>query len=132
MLDLKAWIEKVTENANLNAKSTAPNAVSCASGSIVSITSVALTQGTWLVIYGGAFASNATGMRRMHLGTNTTMGRYSPTQPATNGDQTRMNASQIYEATGATTLTLYASQNSGSALQFYGYIQAVRLGGGST
>lgn len=107
---------------------TAPNSVSCASGTWTQISSVTLGAGKWLVNYGGAFAANNTGYRRIHIGTSSGAGRWSPTQNAVSGgDQTRMNAVGIQQPASATTYHLYAWQNSGSTLGFYGFIQAVRI-----
>lgn len=105
----------------------APNPVSCTTSTWKSATSVTLSVGKWLVIYGGAFASNSTGHRRIHFGTSTSAGRYSPTMNAVNGEQSRMNASTLQSVSSETTYSLYAWQNSGGSLDFFGYIKAIKL-----
>lgn len=127
--DLAAVLDEVLPSVVVTTKEITPDSVNCATTAIQKIADVSLEEGTWIIIYGGAFASNATGMRRMHFGTDTTMGRFSPTQPATNGDQTRMNATALMTVASTTTYSLYASQNSGSTLAFYGYIRAVKIVG---
>ena len=108
-------------------KAVAPDAVSVPSGQWTQICDITLTKGVWSLVFGGAFASNATGYRRIHLGQDTSAGRYSPTTNAVNGDQTRMNAAQYYLLDADANLKLYASQNSGSTISFYGFIRAVQL-----
>lgn len=108
-------------------KTTSPSAVNAANNTWVDVASISLEAGTWFVMFGGAFASNATGMRRIHFGVSSSSGRTSPTQPATSGDQTRMNATLLFTPTATTTYHLYVSQNSGSTLAFYPFVQAVRV-----
>lgn len=110
-------------------KTTAPSAVSCANNTWKEVASVSLEAGVWVVAYGGAFDSNATGHRDLHIGTSAPgAGRYSPTAAAVSGEQTRMNASCSFEQSATTTYRLYARQNSGGALSFYPFIQAVKVG----
>lgn len=110
-------------------KTTAPSAVSCANNTWKEVASVSLEAGVWVVAYGGAFDSNATGHRDLHIGTSAPgAGRYSPTAAAVSGEQTRMNASCSLDPSATTTYRLYARQNSGGALSFYPFIQAVKVG----
>lgn len=110
-------------------KAVSPSAVSCPNNTWKEVTSVSLEAGVWIVVYGGGFDSNATGHRDLHLGTSAPgAGRNSPTAVAVNGEQTRMSASITYAPTSTTTFRLYVRQNSGGALNFYPYIQAVKVG----
>lgn len=105
------------------------SAVSCANNTWVEVASVSLEPGVWIVTYGGAFASNATGHRKLYIGTSASgVGRSSPTAVAVNGEQTRFSAVTTYAPTSTTTYNLYANQNSGGALNFFPYIQAVKVG----
>ena len=104
-----------------------PSAVNCTSGSWATSTSVTLDAGTWLVCYGGAFGTSASGYRQLYFGTSATNGRWTPSAAAASGDQTRLACSTVVTPTAATTYSLYARQNSGSTLQFHGYVSAIRI-----
>lgn len=83
---------------------------------------------TYLILYGAAFQSNAAGLRQLHFAaTSGSSGRYSPSYAAANGDQTRMQGAITYTFTGAGTITLWARQTSGSALNVYGWYEAIKL-----
>lgn len=107
--------------------SVTPNAVSCTSGSWKEICSVTVPAGVWMFFYGGGFVSNATGYRQMHFGTSLSAGRYSPSYAAASGDQTRIQGNAMDMPSGNTTYYLWARQNSGTALDFYGWIRAARI-----
>lgn len=111
-------------------KNVAPDPVSCPNNTWKEVTSVSLEAGMWIVLYGGAFAPSATGHRDLFIGTSAPgAGRVSPTAVAvTGGEQTRMNSAITYNPGSTTTYKLYARQNSGGALNFWPYIQAVKLG----
>ena len=111
-------------------KNVAPDPVSCPNTTWTEVTSVSLEAGMWLVLYGGAFAANATGHRDLFIGTSAPgAGRVSPTAVAvTGGEQTRMSSAITYNPGSTTTYKLYARQNSGGALNFWPYIQAVKRG----
>ena len=128
-VDWDGYIYRNDETAHIGSTvTTAPNAVSCSNNTWKSTASVTLSEGTWVVMYGGSFVSNATGRRGMHLGTTAPgAGRYSPMVHAVNGDQTRMNAALLQKPSADTTYYLYAIQSSGSSLDFYPYIQAVKI-----
>lgn len=104
-----------------------PNAVACTSGTWKDVCSVTVPAGVWLFLYGGGFVSNATGYRQVHFGTSLSAGRYSPSYAAASGDQTRIQGSAVDVPTGNTTYHLWARQNSGTALDFYGWIRAARI-----
>ena len=109
-------------------KTTAPDAVKCTNNTWEEVASLSLTAGIWVVTYGGAFVANATGHRDLHFGTTAPgAGRYSPTVVAVNGEQTRMNACNSISISTTTTYYLYARQNSGGYLNFYPYMQAVKI-----
>lgn len=111
-------------------KNVVPDAVSCPNNTWTETMSVSLEAGMWIVLYGGSFAANATGHRDLHIGTSAPgAGRVSPTAVAvTGGEQTRMNSAITYNPGSTTTYKLYARQNSGGALNFWPYIQAVKVG----
>lgn len=106
---------------------TAPDAVNVPNNTWTKVAELTMTPGIWLVLYGGAFTSNSSGYRRIHFGTNSNSGRTSPTAAPVNGEQTRMMGSVIHTFTSDSTYNLYAHQTSGSQLQFYAWIQAVKL-----
>lgn len=104
-----------------------PSSINVANNQWVNAGSVTMDEGIWLVLFGGAFASNATGHRDITFSTTPSAGRFSPTSAAVNGEQTRMSGSMTIHIITETTYSLYARQNSGGALQFYPYIQVVKL-----
>lgn len=86
--------------------------------------------GTYLVEYGGGFASNATGYRAVGINTDNSSfsaNRWTPTAAAVNGQQTRMTVFRIYNITSASNFYVWAYQNSGSSLTLQAYIRVVRL-----
>ena len=108
-------------------------AVSMANATYTNICSVSLDAGTWIIEANAQFASNATG-RRIALLTTTSGGsgatdlrQTGVTANAVNGTVTYLHtgATKVYTAT--TTLYLVGYQNSGSALNTYGCITAVRI-----
>ena len=104
-----------------------PNAVSCVSGTWKDACQVTVPAGLWLFVYGGGFVTSATGYRQLHFGTTLSAGRYSPSYAAASGDQTRIQGTAVGVPVGDTTYHLWARQNSGSALDFYGWIRAIRI-----
>ncbi|MEU7771218.1 hypothetical protein AB0C44_07820 [Micromonospora taraxaci] len=73
--------------------------------------------GLWGFAAFGAFASNATGLRRLLVDVNST-GSY-PTinsRPAVSGDNTHITVSGSHVATAGDALQLFAHQTSGGAL----------------
>lgn len=110
-------------------KAVSPSASSCANGTWKEVASISLESGVWVVAYGGAFDTNATGHRDLHFDSSAPgAGRYSPLVAAVSGEQTRMNATTVLTISSTTTFRLYARQNSGGALDFYAYIQAGKIG----
>lgn len=96
-------------------------------GSWVQVATLSIPEaGVYELDYGGAFAANNNGYRAVYLSVMGS-GRYSPAVAATPTEQTRFGASHLYRFAAATTITLYAKQNSGAALAFYPYIRAVRI-----
>ena len=108
-------------------KSNALSAKSIPNNEWTSAGSVTLEAGTWVVTYGGQFDNNASGLRGVLLNTSATVTRYAVTIPAASGSATRENGVLVLTPAAQTTYNLYAYQSSGSALNFTGYIQAVRL-----
>jgi len=110
-------------------KAVSPSTSSCANNTWKEVASISLESGVWVVTYGGAFDTNATGHRDLHFDSSAPgAGRYSPLVAAVSGEQTRMNATTILTTSSTTTFRLYARQNSGGALDFYAYIQAGKIG----
>ena len=110
-------------------KSSWPNAVTLASGTTTDVTSVSLEAGSWVVAYGGSFASNATGQRSIGLSSSSNVldSRQSVKIQAVGSGETRASGAMIMKPTATTSYHLYASQNSGSSLSFYGWVYAVRV-----
>lgn len=105
------------------------NAVSVPSGTWTALcTFTGKANTSYYIFYGAAFASNASGYRQLHIGVNSnTAGRYSPSYAAVSGDQTRLQGAIVYNFSGAGTITLWARQNSGSALNVYGWYEAMEV-----
>lgn len=110
-------------------------AVSVATATNKSITYVQLPAGTWLLIYGVRFATNATGRREAVLGTTadaidgTWQRRGGEQTPAASGGATMLSGAYVHTTTGSSTLVyLTVYQNSGGALDVTGELQAVKVG----
>lgn len=90
-----------------------------------------ITPGTWLVTFGGAFESNASGMRYFVLNTSSSTSVSATRQdirvaPASGG-QTSIQSTRIVTVSADTDLYLHAYQNSGSSLMVYPIIKAVKI-----
>lgn len=109
--------------------------ISLASGSWASSCSMSLTAGKAYVINGiVSFASNTSGYRRVLI--STTAASTSPINQfanvvaaAANGLATRANVTAIYRPSSNVTIYLNVYQNSGSALNVTGYLQAITIEG---
>lgn len=108
-----------------------PNAISVPNNTITEITSFTITKGTWLCLYMGEFASNATGYRNLAISTSSTgsaTNRFAAVQmQAANGMATRIQGTTILRVGSNTTYYLNARQNSGSALNVTGAVNVFRL-----
>lgn len=83
---------------------------------------------SYLLLYGAAFNTNATGYRQLHFAVNnTTAGRYSPSYAAVTGAQTRIQGAITYNFGNPGTINLWARQNSGSTLTVYGWYVSIKL-----
>ena len=107
---------------------------SVASGSWNGVTSVGLSEGTWIVVFGAGFDANANGYRRIVLNTSSsgtpTPTRYDMAGPAVNGVSTNLQATRfisIPKDSGIVYYYLHVYQNSGSSLDVYPYINAFKL-----
>lgn len=115
-------------------KEAAATSQSVASGSWDGVTSVGLSEGTWIVVFGAGFDANANGYRRIVLNTSPsgtpTPTRYDMAGPAVNGVSTNLQATRfisIPKDSGIVYYYLHVYQNSGSSLDVYPYINAFKL-----
>ncbi|MBO7687665.1 MAG: hypothetical protein J6V72_14840 [Kiritimatiellae bacterium] len=108
-------------------------AVSVASASYKSLGSVELVAGKWVVDYGAQFANNATGRRYMLLHTSANaqtanaLRQTGVTANAVDGAGTYLHSSHTFNLSSAATYYLNVWQNSGAAMNCYGYIRAIRI-----
>jgi hypothetical protein len=90
-----------------------------------------ITAGTWLVTFGGAFASNANGMRYFVLNdsdsSSVTATRQDIRIAPASGGATSIQSTRIVTVTEDTYLYLHVYQNSGEALLVSPIIKAVKL-----
>lgn len=111
------------------------SSVSCATSAYTSLGSITLPAGTWVIMAGINYASGAAGMRYISISTNSgTTGpsaleqractQYVRTDVATS---IRLNVTRFTVLSGSEEFYLKAWQNSGSALNATGYIQAIRI-----
>jgi len=129
--NLHTYKNVVTGGEQFKLRSETPSAVSVSSGTWTTIINYAFyDEGTYLVVYGAGFTTNATGYRQLHLyGPTTSAGRWSPSVQAVSGEQTRINASDIVVTSEAGhSIELRVRQNSGSDLDVYGWIKVIKIG----
>lgn len=86
-----------------------------------------LPAGTYLVVFGADFASNATGYRMIQFATSAAGNRYTPTARAVDGNDTRLSGSMIITPTQSTIYSMFAYQNSGGSLQVVPWCNIIRL-----
>ena len=108
---------------------TAPSGVNVTSGADTQVASIQLTAGRWVINTGARFASNATGYRRAYVqvGTAGVGVIENGACQAINGTYTWVHVDESIAIAETTTVKLYAYQNSGSTLQTYGRIYAIRI-----
>lgn len=114
-------IEVVT-GSNSQSSVSVPNATTtvCAT--------VSITSGVWLIIGCGDWEANGTGYRQLAFVSGTNPNRHKAvTTIGIAGKEAYVQVSEIIATTGET-VTLYAMQNSGVALNVYPFLHAVRLG----
>ena len=111
------------------------SATSIATSTYKSIGSISLEAGTWVIAYGGQFASNSTGVRAAFMYTSQNVAasavwnRESLVQSAaTPSGQTYLRGTCIVSPTSTTTYYLTLWHNAGSAINCYGNIKAIRIG----
>ena len=114
-----------------SSESTTSSDVSSTNNTVTNLLDFRLTKGTWLVQGIAAFVSNATGWRRLGIGTSASSlfkDRFSlVTCPAVNGDLTRMSLTTIISVASTTTFYLNAQQNSGNTLGIGAGVRLFRL-----
>lgn len=104
------------------------SSVSIPNGEGTVCSTVSLTSGVWLVIGSGDWAVNDTGYRQIAFASGTNPDRRkAATTMGIAGKEAYVQVSQIIATTGET-VSLYALQNSGAALNVYPFLYAVRLG----
>ena len=108
-------------------------AMSIADSSWKNICSVSLPAGTWIIEATAQYAANATGRRSVAI-SETTNAASATVQRETCNSITAINGASTFIHTGCTkvlaattTIYLVGWQNSGAALNTYGYISAVRI-----
>lgn len=109
-----------------------PDAVSVANNTVINVSSLDVSAGTYIVVGFGSFADNSTGYRQLGLGTSETGGNYDRstgvTCPACSGTGTVLQVVGLFTFNTTVTLYLKAKQTSGSALSFsYGGIRAIKI-----
>lgn len=87
-----------------------------------------LAKGTYIVMFGADFSSNATGYRMIQINTSAAGNRYTPTGPAVNGNNTRLMGTMLLEPTATTNYYMYAFQNSGATLTVTPWARIIKIG----
>lgn len=129
--DLHVYNNIIPGGDQFKLHSVTPSAVSVVTGTWVEVAYYSFDEaGTYLVVYGAAFATNATGYRQLHLyGPTSSPGRWSPSISAVSGEQTRFSGSDIVVSSGVGDFVeLRARQNSGGNLDVYGWIKVIKIG----
>ena len=120
--------ESVNTNIEVNA-----NAVSVANGTWTNTGSITLTKGTWIITAFAQFATNTTGRRQALISetsasSTSVRGMMTDNQAPVDGAVTLCRFMDIYTVTSATkTLYLNSYQNSGSTMNVYGRIYAIKI-----
>ena len=120
------------ESVNTNIEVTA-NAVSVASGTWTNTGSITLTKGTWIITAFAQFSTNTTGRRQALISetsasSTSVRGMMTDNQAPVDGAVTLCRFMDIYTVTSATkTLYLNSYQNSGSTMNVYGRIYAIKI-----
>ena len=113
--------------------SSSPNAVSVATSSNVTLGSITLAAGTWMVVVSATFASNNSGRRVVYFADDSSVSSVSVSQMAAltqapaDGGMTKYSSFAIVSPTASTTYYCRAWQNSGSTLSCQCYLRAVRI-----
>lgn len=99
------------------------------SNTFTQIQTMAVSAGVWLIIAGTSFTTNTSGYRQIGVTTTNsiTNDRLSPVFAAVNGTGNSVQMVRVFELSSAGTIYLWARQTSGSSLNCYPYIQAIRL-----
>ena len=123
-----------TKTVNVTADA---DAVSVATSTYVSMASLTLEKGTWLVVYNARFEPNNTGQRYLFVHTSLTSnsamttaqraGGINANAAQGSGRSTLLNASRILQVSSQATYHAVVWQNSGSTLAVNGFLRAFKL-----
>ena len=103
---------------------------SVSSGSWTVLQSKSFDAGLYLINYGCSWGASATGYREIGLNTdsaNAPSGRLVQVAQGTSGAGTSMSGVRVWNVTATTTFYIWGNQNSGSALNAWPWIEAVKL-----
>ena len=120
-------------NTGLNHYNGNSSTTSLATSTWLSLASMTLEPGIWLLFANARFASNATGIRKMFLSTtqdssSSSLGViFNDFRNPVSGDYTYVSVNGTYAVTSNTTIYLNCWQSSGSSLATYGRLYAVRI-----
>ncbi len=131
MLDVISALDKSIPQGTVVTSN--PNAVSVATSSNVTLGSITLAAGTWMVVVSTTFASNSSGRRVVYFADDSSVSSVSVgqmaalTQAPADGGMTKYSSFAIVSPTASTTYYCRAWQNSGSTLSCQCYLRAVRI-----
>lgn len=125
---LSANMGRLLSNIGNIVYGTVTGSVSVPSATIVEVGSITVPKGTWIIFGYCDWASNENGYRQISFTNGINPGRN--VTSTTNGIESKEVYQQvisIFSADTENTYTLYALQNSGSALNAYPFLIAVRI-----
>lgn len=131
MLDVISALDKSIPQGTVVTSN--PNAVSVATSSNVTLGSITLAAGTWMVVVSTTFASNNSGRRVVYFADDSSVSSVAVSQTAAltqapaDGGMTKYSSFAIVSPTASTTYYCRAWQNSGSTLSCQCYLRAVRI-----
>ena len=113
--------------------------VAVESGTVTLAGSVTLEAGSYIVQFGGYFATNDNGYRRIYLSANANPTTSTPARQRQilqnavgNGKATYMYCTTFITVTSSATLSVCVQQDSGEAVNFDGYIHTMQITGNTT
>jgi len=119
-------ISKVT-GIGFIASGTTSGAVSCPSGTPTAVGSITLTPGKWIITAYIDWQSNANGVRQLSWASGVNPARqYTVTTSAAANKEVYQQHVRIVSTTGET-FTFYGYQDSGSTINAYPYVQAIKI-----
>ena len=116
--------------ANRTIASDNPSATSVASGTVTKVASVVLSKGIWLTLVFADWAANANGIRRISIADSMTPGRTSAVTsvPVASPAEHYMNLPNFISVSADNyEFAEYAYQDSGSALNVWPRIEAIKI-----